>query len=141
MTIAQQRRQIIRHAFLLFFISLFLGIPVGGAPNARQWLTAHLGNLLTSILLIGAGSVWHEMRLDDGQRRRARIALFLAVWVGLALSLFNAIFGMPGPISTPGLQAPSWVVGVSLAVTAIVVPATFYLAWIFWRGMRGDPIT
>ena len=80
---AGMRRRLLWHGVLLFLLGLLVGIAVPAFRNPRMGLTAHVGTVLSGIVLWLAGAAWDELRLSA----RATAATF---WSGLFANYVNA---------------------------------------------------
>ncbi len=134
-----ERRILFRHGALFLLLSAILGLVVAAqVPHAAKWMAAHLGGLLTGLLMIALGGLWPELRLAATTRRRAMQMGLTAAWTGLVANAYAAMVNLPGPATDPG-RAPeaAWHLPVFLLMLAIIVPATLGSFFLLWKGLRG----
>jgi len=134
-----ERRKLYRHGVLFLLLSAFLGLVVAAQPpHPGKWMAAHVGGLMTGILVIGLGALWPEVRLSDGLRRRAMQMGLTAAWLGVVANVYAALVNLPGPATDPGRQPDApWQLYVLFAMLAVIVPATIGSFYLVWRGLRG----
>jgi hypothetical protein len=135
-----ERRTLFRHGALFLLLNALLGLVVAAqVPHAAKWMEAHVSGLLTGVLLIAFGSLWPELRLSDGARRRALYLGLSAAWVGWVSNLYAALVNLPGPATEPGRQPDEmWQLYVLFAMLAVIVPTTLGAFYLVWKGLRGD---
>jgi hypothetical protein len=133
----QQRRVVLRHAFVFLFVAPLLGIGVATLPHPRAWLAAHLSAFMTSFVLAIVGLSWREFHLTDRQSTIALWSGLVASYTGLVGNIFAALVDLPGPASSPGVLAPMPQAAVFYALLAIVVPSTLLAFGMVLFGMRG----
>ncbi len=134
-----ERRTLFRHGALFLLLSAILGLLVAAQPpHADKWMAAHLGGLLTGLLMIALGALWPELRLAATSRRRAMQMGLTAAWTGLVANAYSATVNLPGPATDPG-RAPdaAWHLPVFLLMLAVIVPATLGSFFLLWKGLRG----
>ena len=139
MTIDSQRRTLIRHGFVFLVLALFLGLAIVGLPNPRRWMAAHLGALITGVILAATGMAWRDFRLTPGQRSVGFCCGLISAYAGLAGNVFGSIVDLPGPASNPGVAPPMPQAAVFYALLAIVIPTLFAAFGLALYGMRGEP--
>jgi hypothetical protein len=133
----QQRRVVLRHAFVFLFVAPLLGIGVATLPHPRAWLAAHLSAFMTSFVLAIVGLSWREFHLTDRQAAIAFWSGLVAAYSGLVANIFAALVDLPGPASSPGVPAPMPQAAVFYALLAIIVPSTLLAFGVVLFGMRG----
>jgi len=134
-----ERRTMFRHGALLLLLSATIGLVViAQPPHPAKWMAAHVGGLLTGVLIIALGGLWPELRLAPATRRRAMLMGLTAAWTGLVANAYAAIVNLPGPATEPGrLPDAAWHLPVFLVLLAIVVPSTLGSFFLLWKGLRG----
>jgi len=133
-----ERRLLFRQGTLLLLVSALLGVVVAAqAPHPQKWMAAHVGGMMTGLLIIGFGALWPEVRLDPGPRRWAFRLGLTASWLGVVANVFTAIVNLPGPASDPnGQPTAPWHLPVLFAMLAVIVPSTLVSFFLVWRGLR-----
>ena len=134
-----ERRILYRHGVLILLLSALLGLVVAAQPpHPGKWMAAHVGGLMTGILVIGLGALWPEVRLGDGTRRRALQMGLTAAWLGIGANVYAALVNLPGPATDPARQPDApWQLPVLFAMLAVIVPTTIGSFFLVWKGLRG----
>jgi hypothetical protein len=137
--IATERRTLFRNGALFLLLSAMLGLVAAAqAPHPAKWMAAHVSGLLTGVLMIALGSLWSELRLAPGTRKRAMQMGLIAAWTGFVANAYVATVNLPGPATDPaGVPAAAWHLPVFLVMLAIVVPTTLGSFFLLWKGLRG----
>jgi hydroxylaminobenzene mutase len=110
MTMADQRRRLVWHGVLLFFLSLVEGMFVYSMRNPRMGLTVHVGGITTALFFLGIAVPWEDLRLSP---RMATVTYWLTLvggYGGTAGLLVAALLGTSSatPIAGAGYAAPAW---------------------------------
>ena len=134
-----ERRMLFRHGALLLLLSAMIGLVVAAqAPHPAKWMAAHVGGLMTGLLMIALGGLWSELRLAATTRRRALLMGLTAAWTGFVANAYAAIVNLPGPATDPGrVPDAAWHLPVFLVMLGIVVPTTLGSFFLLWKGLRG----
>jgi hypothetical protein len=117
-------RRLLFHGFLLLLVALLLGFPTaaGASPSGRAWMTAHVGTIIGSLVLIAAGLAWSEVRLGEKGARIASRLLVAAAYAGTFLNIFAAATELPGPATAPGQDPATYQAIVLVAALLVIVP-------------------
>jgi hydroxylaminobenzene mutase len=134
-----ERRLLYRQGTLLLLLSALLGLVVAAQPpHPGKWMAAHVGGLMTGILVISLGALWPEVRLRDGTRRRALQMGLTAAWLGVVANVYGALVNLPGPATDPGRQPDApWQLPILFVMLAVIVPTTLGSFFLVWKGLRG----
>src|SRR5262245_56951529 len=93
------KRRLLWHGILLFLLGLLIGIAVPVVRNPRMGLSAHVGAVMSGMLVVLVGLLWDELRLGP-RAAAATFRLALGANYANAAGLFlAAVFGTSG--STP----------------------------------------
>ena len=76
MFLPDAKRRLIWHGIFVFLLSLLVGAAVPLLRNPRMGLAAHVGGVLSGMLLILVGLIWEEIKLR-GYAEKAAYWLFL----------------------------------------------------------------
>lgn len=113
-------RTLIRHGFLLTFVSLFgaFFIPLMSIP--RLGLSAHTIGMMSGTLLIAVGAVWSQFDLGERPRRVLHWSWLYAGYVNWFAILLGAILGTgrTTPLASGGIVGSS---AAELVVTVLLV--------------------
>ena len=134
-----ERRRLLRHGFAVMIVALLMGFPVALASHRRAWLAGHVTAFISSLIVLAVAQVWRDLRLRDGQRRVALVALLLGTYCNLAANVFGAIVDLPGPATRPGVPYPQWQFLVFAALSAVLIPAMLIAMALVLTGLRGEP--
>ena len=112
-------RSLIRYAFVLILLALVGAFFVPSMATPRLGLSAHTIGILSGVLLIAVGAIWHHFDLSDTQQ-------WWLKWTWLYSSYANWFGCLVGAIMGAGKMTPvasSGAVGADLpeAVVAVVL--------------------
>jgi hypothetical protein len=132
-----ERRLLFRQGALILFVSALLGIVTAvPVPHPGKWMAAHVGGLLTGILIIAFGALWLDVRLAESTRKLALRMGLIAAWMGLVGNVYAALVNLPGPATEPGrLPDAPWHLPVFFVILAVVVPCTLGSFFLVWKGL------
>ena len=116
-------RRLLWQGFLLFVLSLLVGLFVPSFANPRMGLSAHVGGLMSGLFLIALGAVWGALEVTPGRAAAIYWLALYGMWVGVAALVLAAIFGTSSltPIAGAGRSGAPW--QEALVVLALVPSA------------------
>lgn len=134
-----QRRALLRLGATLLLVSAVFGLAAAiPLPHPQRWMTAHVTAIMLGTLLMVEGLVWNDLRLSAGQQKWLVSLINVSVWSGVALGIATALLDIPGPASTPGVQATGIQVPILAGLLLIIVPTTVASWVLLWIGLRGE---
>lgn len=100
-------RSIIRHGFLLILAALVSGLFISAMRIPRLGLSAHTIGLLSGILLIALGAIWHQFSLSPRQEAVMYWSWLYSSWVNWLGCLIGAVLGAGRmtPVAAAGVVA------------------------------------
>jgi hydroxylaminobenzene mutase len=131
-------RRLIWHGFLLFVVSLLVGLVVPSFANPRMGLSAHVGGLMSGLFLIALGAVWGALTLTPGRAAAIYWLALYGMWIGTAALVLAALFGTGSltPIAGAGRAGAPWqeaIVVLMLVPSAIAAVACCVLVLLALR--------
>jgi hydroxylaminobenzene mutase len=124
---AENRRRLIWHGMVLFFLGLLTGILIPALTSPRLALAAHMEGLLNGVFLMLVGGVlWKELRLPKRLATASVWLLLIAAYASWGFCLLAALFGASRTlaIAGAGYSAAPWqelLVSAGLGVGAVCV--------------------
>lgn len=110
MTPADAKRRLLWHGMLIFGLGLLTGAVVPVMTNPRMGVAAHLGGVMSGMLLLLVGVIWGEIRLPASAEKAAFWLFLYASYTGWLAQLLAASFGTSRatPISGTGYGGAAW---------------------------------
>jgi len=104
LTPADAKRRLLWHGMLIFGLGLLTGAVVPVMTNPRMGVAAHLGGVMSGMLLLLVGVIWGEIRLPASAEKAAFWLFLYASYTGWLAQLLAASFGTrrATPISGTG---------------------------------------
>jgi hydroxylaminobenzene mutase len=132
------KRRLLRHGMLIVLLALLTGGAVPAFRNPRMALSAHVGGVMTGLLVAAIGLMWQELRLPSRTAAALYWTTLVAGWVNFGALILAAAFGTNSltPFAGAGHAGAPWqeaIVFVTLTVGAIAVIAACALVL---RGLR-----
>ena len=133
------KRRLLWHGMVIVLLALLVGAVVPAFRNPRMALSAHVGGVMTGLLVIGIGLMWPELRPDSRTATLYRTTL-VAGWLNFGALPLAATFGTSSltPFAGAGYGGAPWaeaLVTVVLTVGAIAIIAACVLVL---RGLGSD---
>ncbi|WP_154223767.1 hydrogenase [Marinicella rhabdoformis] len=112
-------RNIIRHGFIIMLLSMVTGMLIPSLEIPRLGLSAHTVGILSGILLLVLGAIWHQFDLSQKKVKTM-------YWCWLFSSYFNWLACLLGAIMGAGKATPIAAAGyVGENITELVVLLMF----------------
>lgn len=134
-----QRRPLLRLGASLLLLSAVFGLAAAiPLPHPARWMVAHVTAIMMGTLAMVEGLVWRDLRLGEGQRRWLIRCIYISVAAGALFGVAAALMDLPGPASSPGVQASDQQTAVIAVMLSIIVPTTIASWSLLWVGLRGN---
>lgn len=136
----QPNRRLLLHGSVLILLGLLTGAAIPAFTNPRMALAAHLGAVMSGMLLMVLGLAWPYARLSAGLEKLTHWLLLYSMYVIWVSNVLAAIFGASrmAPIAGAGFEGKPWqetLVTAGLATGALaVLVAVSALVYGFARG-------
>lgn len=100
-------KQLVRHGVVLALLGALSGFAPMIVRNPRMGLAAHVGGVMSALLLLGLGAIWSAVRLSQGRERLAVGLLLWAAYGNWAITLAASITGAKkfAPLAGAGFGA------------------------------------
>ncbi len=129
------RWRLLRHGYVNLMAGLLMGIPIGAGWHARAWLGVHVIQITSSLAVVVLGLVWRDLQLPDPKLLRLYRLTLGAIYLGLAVGVFNGSVNFPGPVSQPGVVPPAWHAVVAVPTGLAVIVMLFWSVALTIRGL------
>jgi hydroxylaminobenzene mutase len=86
-------KQLVWHGVILALLGSLTGFAPMIVRNPRMGLAAHLGGVMSALLLLALGAVWSAVRLSSGKERLAVWLLLWAAYGNWAITLLASMTG------------------------------------------------
>jgi (hydroxyamino)benzene mutase len=100
-------RGLLRSGFVVFLLSLLVGLAIPFLLNPRMALAAHVTGLMLALLLIALSVVWDALGLSPGRAKLVRGLYLYGAYASLTAGVLGAIWGTRRvtPIAGAGFHA------------------------------------
>lgn len=104
------KRRLLWHGMLIVLLALATGVAVPAFTNPRMGLSAHLGGIMTGVVVALIGAVWQELRLASRTGEVLFWTTIVAGYTNFGGLVLAAIFGTSGmtPIAGAGHAGAPW---------------------------------
>ncbi len=108
MTPADAKRRFLWHGMLIFGLGLLTGAVVPVMTNPRMGVAAHVGGVMSGMLLLLVGVIWGDIKLSASMEKAAFWLFLYASYAGWLGQLLAAWFGTSRatPIGGAGYRGP-----------------------------------
>ncbi len=134
-------KQLVWHGVILALLGSLTGFAPMIVRNPRMGLAAHVGGVMSALLLLALGAVWSGVRLSSGKERLAVWLLLWAAYGNWAITLLASITGARefAPMAGAGYGASVIVEkGTLLLITTVALSTLVGLGLVlFGLGKRG----
>ena len=129
------KRRLLWHGILIVLLGLAVGALVPELKNPRMGVAAHVGGVMSGMLLLLAGIIWEELKLPA---RAARLTFWLflyASYTGWLAQFLAAFFGTSWatPVAGAGHQGTDWqeylVYFIAVSFSAAIAAACGFALW------------
>lgn len=86
-------KQLVRHGVLLALLGSLSGVAPMVVTNARMGLAAHVGGMMSALLLLALGAVWSMFMLTPNREHVATRLLLVGAYGNWAMTLLASITG------------------------------------------------
>lgn len=131
-------RSLLRHAFILIFLSLLASFFIPAMALPRLGLSAHTIGIVSGVLLIGLGVIWTQFALSARQLLWLKTSWLYAAYVNWLGCLIGAIFGAGKmtPLAASGQVGPAAAEAVVMLMLGSVGLVSLFAAALTWWGLR-----
>ena len=86
-------RGLLRNGFVVFLLSLLVGLAIPFVLNPRMALAAHVTGIMLALLLIALSVVWEALGLSVGRAKLVRGLYLYGTYASLAAGVLGAVWG------------------------------------------------
>ncbi len=132
-------RTLARAGALLVFLALLAGLAIPAFTNPRQAVAAHVGAIMTGLLLIASASLWSRLTLSAPQRTLTLRLAIGGAFANLAGSLLAAAWGTNRltPMAGAGYGTAPWKETVAQVIQVSQAVALLLAVGLIVFGLRG----
>ena len=123
----KESRKLLIYGLALLLIGLLTGLAVPAFTNPRLGLAAHIGGVLSGMLLVVLAVAWERIGLKRGETLACRL-LFFSMYSIWGANVVGGVFGtsLATPIAGAGFEGEPWqenlvLVWLTLAAVAALV--------------------
>lgn len=100
-------RGLLRNGFVVFLLSLLVGLAIPFVLNPRMAMAGHVTGTILAVLLIGLSVVWDALGLSPGRAKLVRGLYLYGTYASLTAGLLAAVLGTSRatPIAGAGFHA------------------------------------
>lgn len=142
MTPTDAKRRLLWHGMFIIALGLLTGAVLPVLTNPRMGVAAHVGGVMSGMLLLLVGLIWEEIRLPARMERLTFCLFLYASYTGWLAQFLAALFGTSWatPLAGAGYRGADWqeylVYVVAVTFSAAIAISCGFALW----GLRKEPV-